>query len=113
MNPYENLGDQMGRVSLSGNEVMDKAAVAVCDKIYGDLKSGINTKPACDTYSILRFQIGFQSLTTPSSNTLQIPNANICDSIWVRLQLPAIAANVSAVRGWGYAAINRIKLVLV
>lgn len=79
-----------------------------CETVYYD--ADVSLRPRCQTVRNNRFQQNFSSLNLPSSQTLQIPNLSIVDTIIYRIVLDAIPADVNLPLGWGYLLLNRLDV---
>lgn len=79
-----------------------------CETVYYD--ANVSLRPRCQTVRNNRFQQNFSSLNLPSSQTLQIPNLSIVDTIIYRIVLPNLPVDVNLPLGWGYLLLNRLDV---
>ena len=78
-----------------------------CQTIYYD--QDVSLRPKCPVVRNTRFQQNFSSLNLPSSNTLQIPNISILDTMVYRVVLGPLT-DVCLPLGWGYLLVNRVDV---
>ncbi len=80
------------------------------DSIY---YSSVNTTVdlAEVTYNIGRLTISLSNLNFGSQSQLVIPNSSLLEEVYIHFDLPAIIADQTIVRGWGYACIDEISFL--
>ena len=67
---------------------------------------------AQNTWTQGRYQQSLSSLQFGGQSTILIPNGSFVATVYLHLELPALAANMAVNRGWGFAAIESISFLL-
>src|ERR1700679_2033899 len=89
--------------------LLSNPGIKMDDIYYGPFNTTVEMSEV--TYNLGRLTIGLSQLNFGSQSQLIIPNNSLLSTCYLHLELPAIIANQTICRGWGYAAINNINFL--
>ncbi len=95
-------------VYLSEKRVLLNSPGFLLDSVYySALNSTVELSEV--TWNTGRFSTSLTNQQFGAQSQITIPNASLLSNIYLRLTLPALTANQTLCRGWGYASIRNIS----